>query len=119
MPILAIEAVGELERKSGAAQRASDAAGEVFGVKPGRCWVKLSVLPSGQYAENGGVQEGVSPVFVSVILGEAPKGDARCSQCRNLAKALAAALDRPVENIHIIYEPDAKGRIAFGGRLLE
>ncbi|MEN9403532.1 MAG: hypothetical protein RL091_2235, partial [Verrucomicrobiota bacterium] len=24
---------------------------------------------------------------------------------------------RPVENVHLLYEPDAQGRIAFGGVL--
>lgn len=119
MPILTIEVVGELERATGAAGRAADAAAAVLEVEAGRCWVKLKLLPREQYAENGGAEEGISPVFVSLILAQAPQADSCRLQCQQLATALATALDRPAENIHILYQPDAKGRIAFGGRLVE
>jgi phenylpyruvate tautomerase PptA (4-oxalocrotonate tautomerase family) len=35
-----------------------------------------------------------------------------------LSEALSTILDRPKENIHILFEPPGAGRIAFGGELL-
>ncbi len=35
-----------------------------------------------------------------------------------LTEATAEACDRPAENVHVIVEPAAVGRIAFGGRVV-
>ena len=119
MPILDVELVGEAPRDRAAlARRIADAAGGVFQTAPARTWVKLRCLDA--YAENGGdLPEDVQPVFVSVLLARPPAGSERARQADALAQAVAAACARPAANVHVLYEPAAAGRIAFGGRLLD
>jgi len=117
MPILEVEIVGPVpdQVRTGMARRIADAAGEALGASPGGTWVKLRHLAEDDYAESGGAPEGVRPVFVSVLLGSSPDGEARAEQIQRLTRAVAAACDRPAENTHVLYQPAAKGRISFGG----
>lgn len=120
MPILDVEiviATGSDLPKALAAQLA-EAAGEVFGSLPGRTWVKLRALTQDQYAENGGGPPvNVLPVFVSVLKGEIPAPAELREEARALAEAIAHICQRPTENVHILYLPEAEGRIAFRGKL--
>jgi phenylpyruvate tautomerase PptA (4-oxalocrotonate tautomerase family) len=34
-----------------------------------------------------------------------------------VTEAMARLFDRPRENVHVLYEPEGRGRVAFGGRL--
>lgn len=122
MPILTVEiVVGETETfVPTLAGAIADAAGAIFGSAPGRTWVRLHRLPAAQYAENGIASDGTPhPVFVSVLKAEPPAGDALASESTQLATALAVLCGRPVENVHIFWEPAAQGRVAFGGKLVE
>ena len=84
----------------------------------GRVWVKLRFLPIQMYAEDGEQAPSVLPVFASVLKSAlAPVGELR-SEASQLAVAIAAVVERPVANVHVIYEPPAVGRIAFGGDLM-
>lgn len=70
MPILDVEIIASDSHPglpANLAQSLADAVAQVFDAPPGRVWVKLRVTPSEQYAENGGVPEGVQPVFVTVL----------------------------------------------------
>ncbi len=119
MPIVDVEIVGapEARLRDGLARRIADAAGEVLRSRPGGTWVRLRYLDAAHYAENGGAPEGVRPVLVSVLQAVVPDGDALSEQAARLASAVAEACGRPVENVHVVFEPPAAGRIAFGGKL--
>jgi phenylpyruvate tautomerase PptA (4-oxalocrotonate tautomerase family) len=120
MPILDVELVtglGEL-LEDGLARRLADIAGDIFGSERGGTWVKVRTLPSGQYGENGDPPADVRPVFVSVLMGQSPSEGNIRHQAERLSASFAQACGRPKENIHILYQPSAAGRIAFGGELV-
>jgi phenylpyruvate tautomerase PptA (4-oxalocrotonate tautomerase family) len=115
VPILDVEVVGA--REEGLARRIADAAGAVFGTPPGRTWVKVRFLPRRDYAENGAaLPHDVRPVLVRVLKADAPEDLA--AEVRALTAAVAAAAGRPPENVHLLYEPWGRGRVAFGGNLV-
>jgi phenylpyruvate tautomerase PptA (4-oxalocrotonate tautomerase family) len=121
MPILDVEVVGALPVPvaRGLAHRLADAAGAVFRAPPMHTWVRLRRLASEDYAESaGGSPRGVRPVFVSVLLARPPRGRARAKQVSRLTDAVARECRRPRENVHVLYRASARGRAAFGGRLL-
>ena len=122
MPILDVEIVVETGEtiEAGLAPRLADAAGGVFGTPAGRTWIRLRTLPAAQYAESGGgPPTGVRPVFVAVLKSARPNGEALRDETLQLTEAIAAVCDRPTENVHVLWLPDASGRMAFGGRLVE
>ncbi len=116
MPILDIEIVGELAETPNLAQRLADAAGSALVSPPQATWIKLHLIPAEHYAENDGATEG-PPVIVRLLQAEPQTGDALEAQLRILTEAIAEVLQRPAENVHIIVEPSAAGRVAFGGTL--
>lgn len=121
MPILDVAVIGPVpdELRPGLAQRVADAAATVFGSEPQQTWVRLRHVPLDDYAENaGGPPAEVQPVIVSVLQAHAPVGAALADQASRLSSAIADALRRPPENVHLIYEPDGAGRVAFGGRIV-
>jgi phenylpyruvate tautomerase PptA (4-oxalocrotonate tautomerase family) len=120
MPILDVELIlapGETP-VSDLAARIAEAAGEVLGSRPGGTWIKLRFVEAGLYAENGGAPTGVYPIFVSVLKSALPAGEALQTEISRLTDSIARVCDRPAENVHIIYQPAAGGRIAFGGKLV-
>ncbi len=116
MPILRVEIIGEVHEsiRPGLAQRIADRAGACLESRPQGTWVRVTYLPVDQYAENGAVDQ-YQPVFVSLLQADVPVGDARAEQMVRLTQAIATACDRPAEHVHILIEPPAAGRIAFGG----
>jgi phenylpyruvate tautomerase PptA (4-oxalocrotonate tautomerase family) len=121
MPILDIELVGEPPReiRRDLAARLAEAAGEALDSRPGGTWVKLMILPEGDYAENaGGPDDGVRPVFVSLIKRSLPCGEALQREVAVLTRVVAEVCRRPAENVHLIYRAAAAGRVAFGGKLV-
>lgn len=119
MPILELEIVADDSLPDGLTSRIADAAGCVFNASAGTTWVRLRTLRKSQYAENGsGTQSDFSPVFVSVLMYEWPPAEQMKIETAELAAEIAELCDKPVENVHILYIPEAKGRIAFGGKLL-
>jgi phenylpyruvate tautomerase PptA (4-oxalocrotonate tautomerase family) len=120
MPILEVEivvAAGE-RLAEGMAAALADAASAVFRAPEGSTWVRLHELQAERYAENGG-GAGFVPVFVHVLKAQLPSEKELEHEAAELAAAVASACGRPVENVHIIYEPSAAGRIAFGGKLFK
>lgn len=120
MPLLDVELVlrpGESLSKDFAAEIA-DCAGEVFGSPPRWTWVKVRVIPTEHYAENGGAADGVHPVFVSVLKGRHPPPEEMQAEVTRLTNAIAQACARPPENVHVLYVPEGAGRVAFGGQLI-
>ena len=121
MPILDVEVVVDNEESLAGdlAGRIAEAAGEVFGTPPHRTWVRLRTLATKHYAENGGGPvPGVRPVFVSVLKATLPGTDALNDEIRKLTGAIAEACNRPIENVHVLYLPEASGRVAFGGTMV-
>jgi phenylpyruvate tautomerase PptA (4-oxalocrotonate tautomerase family) len=119
MPILEVEvvlAVGE-RLPAGMAATLAEAAAGVFRSPEGSTWVRLHELPADRYAENGG-ESCFMPVFVHVLKAQLPSEKDLEREAAELAAAVATVCGGPVENVHIIYEPPAAGRIAFGGKLL-
>lgn len=122
MPILEVDIVGELDpvARKGIAARLADVVGHALRSRRGGTWVKVQLVPRGLYAENGGgPAAGVLPVFVRVLLRDVPEGDARAAQVRDLTRAVALVCGRPEQNVHVLYEGSALGRLAFGGKLVD
>ena len=120
MPVLEIEIVLRSDEvlPSGLAADLAERAGQVFHAPTGTTWVRLRGLAPAFYAENGGgPPDGVSPVFVAVLKRTLPGMEQRRVEAAELAVAVAQACARPVENVHILYLPEAAGRMAFGGEL--
>lgn len=119
MPILTVEIIGPVARdaRPHLAQRLADAAGTALDSPSRSTWVKLRFLDTDAYSENGGAPDDVRPVHVSVLLAELPDEDGLAARARRLTAAIAEVCDRPSENVHIVFEPPAAGRIAFGGTL--
>ena len=121
MPILDVEIVlrpGE-SLDAGLARDLADRAALVFATPPGRTWVKVRTLALEHYAENGGgPPPGIYPVFVSVLKANLPPPDRLAIEVAELTRAVARACGRPGENVHVLYEPEAAGRVSFGGKLV-
>jgi phenylpyruvate tautomerase PptA (4-oxalocrotonate tautomerase family) len=117
MPIVDIELVVRNEEAlpEGLASTLADALGEVLGSEPGRLWVRVRALPESQYAENLG--EAPRPVFVSLLFGTPPTGDLLRLQVKQVTQIVAGICRCPAGHVHVLLEPAAKGRIAFGGEL--
>lgn len=101
------------------AQAVADAIGSALHAAPGRVWVRLQWLPASLYAENGpppGVTE--LPVFVTLLHASPPSGAALAAEVQAVTGAIAAAVGRPAERVHIEYAPPGAGRVAFGGTLV-
>lgn len=122
MPVLDIEIVApDLTQNLPAdlTQSLADSAAQVFGSKPGTVWVKVQTILAANYAENGGAPDGVYPVFVSVLKSKVPKGSELEEEISQLTEVIAKVLNRAPENVHIFYQPDGAGRVAFGGKLVK
>src|SRR5688572_12992529 len=118
MPIVDVEIITSEPLNGGLAARLAEMAAQVFGGPPASTWVRVRSLPKERYAENGtATPEGWRSVFVTVRKAQRPTGSALEAEVRALTEGVARVCGRPVENVHILYEPDAQGRIAFGGSL--
>jgi phenylpyruvate tautomerase PptA (4-oxalocrotonate tautomerase family) len=121
MPIVDVEIVLSADERLAAdlAQRLADAIGDVFAAPRGHTWVRLRTLARGDYAEHGGVNDDIRPVFATVMKSQRPSGQAMRNEVSSLTGEIARLVNRSPENVHIVYAPDARGRIAFGGQLVE
>lgn len=121
MPLLEVEVVLRPAEKLPAdlAARLAECAGSVFGSAPGETWVKLWPLPADQYAENDSqLPEGFYPVFVSILQARQTPLAARQAEVSELTASIAHVCGRPVESVHLVYQPEGQGRVAFGGKLV-
>ena len=120
MPILDIEIVLQPEESipSNLARELADKAGAIFGSKPAQTWVKLREIEADHYAENDVAALEFFPVFVSVLKADLPSGEVMEAEVKELTQAIADICHRPPENVHIVYLPPGRGRVAFGGKLV-
>ena len=116
MPIIDIEIV-EAAIDPRTTQALADALGQAFAAAPGKVWVRTRILPAGQYAENG--TQAPAPVFVTVTASAPPEGAQLRERIGQIVEVVARLTHRPAENVHVEFAPAARGRIAFGGRLVE
>jgi len=100
------------------AGRLANGVASVLGSGPQGTWVRLNPIERDRYAENGEDAPKVHPVFVRVLKKELGVDEDLEKEAMSIAEIVADLLGRPRENVHIIYEPPAAGRIAFGGKLL-
>lgn len=120
MPIVDVEIVrrpGEALNQEMAAELA-DELSEIFQSPRGGTWVKVRGLPVDHYAENGGRPAEVYPIFISVLKAKFPETDEIEMEVARITGAVAQLCGRPSENVHVIYQPEARGRVAFGGKIV-
>ena len=100
-------------------QLLADELGEYFQSGTAATWIKVDYIPFEQYAENRETLcDDTKPTLVHVLKYRIPDEDRRALEAKALARIVANVLRRPERNTHIIYEPDGKGRVAFGGLLV-
>ncbi len=99
-------------------QRIADGLGEVFETEPAQTWVKVRYHQRAHYAENHSIlPDETKPVMVKILKREIPSPDALEEEARKVAETVATICKCPVVNVHVLYEPQGLGRIAFGGVL--
>ena len=120
MPIVDIEIIPKPEEiiRDEIVQELADQLGEIFGSPKGGTWVKIRELTENHYAENGGKEEGVYPIFVSVLKSRLPSPDELQKEVKRITGAVAQICGRSTENVHVIYHSEGKGRVAFGGKIV-
>ena len=122
MPIIRLEmvlAADEAPPAGDTLQALADRFGDCLGSGPGETWVSLVIIGRDRYRENGGaLPADIRPCFAHVLRYRQPGADRLAADAAALAEIMAAGLGRSPENMHIIFEPDGAGRVAFGGRLV-
>lgn len=115
MPIIDVTLIGGDESAAPAdCAGLARAIGQTLGAAEGSVWVTLTRRSNADYAENGPLPES-PPVFVRVLAG-GDGSSTNAAQAQMIAGAVAASLGRPVERVHVIFEPAANGRVYFRGR---
>ena len=92
--------------------------GAILNSPDGTTWVKLHELQESHYAENNVSQNNIHPVFINIIKSVLPETSVLEKEVIQITKIVAKLCNRPPENIHIIYEPEGRGRVSFGGKLV-
>jgi phenylpyruvate tautomerase PptA (4-oxalocrotonate tautomerase family) len=118
MPIVLVDMIGDSPPREGLAKELADACSPAFPPEHREVWVQVRVLPSRGWAVSG-QPTGANPIFVHVLREVNPQGEALKKEIQGVTTAVARVTGRPMAEVHVIYEPSARGRMAFGGRLLE
>ena len=122
MPIVDVELVTNASGGAppGLAQSLADAVGRTLKSPLGQTWVRLHVLERGQYAENeSSLETSELPVFVTVLMRTIPEREELAREILTLAGAIAQVTGRDISRVHVEYAPSARGRLGFGGHLVE
>jgi phenylpyruvate tautomerase PptA (4-oxalocrotonate tautomerase family) len=120
MAILTVEIVkmSGWSRPRDLARKIADAVAEVLHAAPQSVWVRISTIAAGDYSENLGVPVEAAPIFVSILEKSPPEEGALAMEVAALTGAIAEACRRKTDDIHLIYEPPGRGRVASGGNLI-
>jgi phenylpyruvate tautomerase PptA (4-oxalocrotonate tautomerase family) len=119
VPIVDVELVGDAAVTGVTTQRLADALGEALSSRAGGTWVRVRQLERSRYAENGGVDDEVHPVFVTVLERTRATGQDLVDRVARVTTAVADVIGRDPDHVHVLFEDDAAGRLSFGGRLVE
>ena len=123
MPIVTIELLEDQPRSAlpdGALQRLADGLGELFGSSIAGTWIRLNHLPRERYAENHTlVDKATRPAFVEILKSDPGTTESLEAEAAAVSALVAKHLERPPENVHVLYLPPGRNRIAFGGKLLQ
>jgi phenylpyruvate tautomerase PptA (4-oxalocrotonate tautomerase family) len=119
VPIVDVELVGPGVVTAVTTQRLADALGEALSSRAGGTWVRVRQLERSRYAENGGVDDDVRPVFVTVLERTRAQGQELTDRVVRVTAAVADVTGRDPNHVHVLFEDDAAGRLSFGGRLVE
>jgi phenylpyruvate tautomerase PptA (4-oxalocrotonate tautomerase family) len=114
MPIVDITLIGEARAAPTLCDDLAQEIGRAIGAAEGSLWVTLTQRPASDSAENGPPPQ-LLPVFARV-LARGKDAARRVTWAQAIAGAVAATLERPLDRVHVIFEPDADGRVFFGGR---
>jgi len=120
MPVIDVEIIlrpGETIRKEIVSELANEL-GDIFLTQEGQTWVKVSELSADHYAENGERSEKIYPIFISVIKSKLPTVEEMQEEVQKITGAVAQIFGRSSENVHVIYQPEGRGRVAFGGKIV-
>lgn len=122
MPIITIKLLAENPQKTIPTlqvQELADRLAALFNTGRRQTWVTVECQPRAHYAENW-VASGdvVYPTFVEVLKAKLSEPDELAAEAEQIATIVSSVLGCPKENTHILYLPEAVGRIAFGGKLL-
>ena len=121
MPLVTVELVvveGGLVPR-GLARAIADAVGRTLESPPGQTWVRVRTVGLDQYAENQTALDPAQlPVFVTLLQREVREGAALAAEAQAVTRAVAIAVGRPAECVHVEFAPAAAGRQAFGGKLV-
>jgi phenylpyruvate tautomerase PptA (4-oxalocrotonate tautomerase family) len=96
----------------------ADQLGEIFGSPKNGTWVKVHEIAGHHYAENEGKEKDVYPIFVSLLKSRLPGAEEMQKEVEAITETVARLCDRPPSLVHVIYQPEGKGRIAFGGKIV-
>ena len=119
MPIVDIELIGSSGIPIDLPQLTADAIGRVLEAPPGTTWVRARFLPASLYAESGGeLPSDVEPVFVTILQRRRPTGAGLAGAVAAVTEAVAEITGRASEHVHIVFEEDGAGRVAFGGEIV-
>ena len=102
------------------ARSLADALGTVLRLAPERVWVRVSALAQDAYAENAARLDPASlPVFVCVLHADVPEPVALAAQAAAIAQTVGECVGCASERVHVEYAPAGRGRMAFGGKLVQ
>jgi phenylpyruvate tautomerase PptA (4-oxalocrotonate tautomerase family) len=120
MPLVDVEIVLKPQETlpEAMASELADKLGQLFGSPRNGTWVKVRGIDEVSYAENGGKKEGVYPVFVTILKAKLPDSEALQTEVDAVIAAVGQICQRTPSLVHVIYQPEGKGRVAFGGRIV-
>jgi len=126
MPIVTIETLSDqpLSKRDALPtpaqlQVVADELGALFGSQPNGTWVRARQQQRAYYVENNGlVDAGLRPVMVEIQKSDLEPEDQLAAEAASVCSIVARSLGRPERNVHVVYQPAARGRIAFGGKLV-
>ena len=120
MPIVDIEIVVKPDETfaNEMVSELADRLGMIFGSAKNGTWVKVHQIAAHHYAENQGKAQEVYPIFVSLLKSRWPALDEMQKEVDAITGIVAEICHRPPGFVHVIYQPEGKGRIAFGGRVV-
>ena len=64
------------------------------------------------------ISQDMRPVIVEILKSQLGTEQDRATEAAAVCALVAEVLDRRPENVHVIYQPEARGRVAFGGKLV-